>query len=49
MKLLGENAWDDDAEWVKEYVGDIHSYYHYRMFEDKDGIIMKEMRIYQFY
>ena len=49
MKLLGENAWDDDAEWVKENVGDIHRYYHYRRFEDKDGIIMKEIRIYKFY
>ena len=38
MKLLVENAWDDDAEWVKEYVGDINGCYHYEMFEDKDGM-----------
>ncbi len=38
MKLLGEDEWDDDAEWVKEYVGDINGCYHYEMFEDKDGM-----------
>ena len=37
-ELLGENNWDDDAEWVKEYVGDINGCYHYEMFEDKDGM-----------
>ena len=38
MKLVGEDKWDDDAEWVKEYVGDINGCYHYEMFEDKDGM-----------
>ncbi len=28
IRLLGENNWDDDAEWVKEYVGDINRCYH---------------------
>ena len=37
MKLLGENEWDDDAEWVKEYVGDINGCYHYKMFDNEDG------------
>ena len=37
MKLLGENEWDDDAEWVKEFVGDINGCYHYEMFDNEDG------------
>ncbi len=38
MKLVGEDKWDDDAEWVKEYVGDKNGCYHYVMFENEDGI-----------
>ena len=38
IKECGENLWDDDAESVKEYVGDINGCYHYVMFENKDGI-----------
>ena len=42
MKLLGENEWDDDAEWVKEYVGDINGCYHYKMFDNEDGTNSEE-------
>ena len=37
MKLVSEDKWDDDAEWVKEYVGDINGCYHYEMFDNEDG------------